>query len=57
MRNCDLIKEFEENYPKTEKDNKKMMCVRRIIELENKTGINYVERTELENLKRKVKKM
>lgn len=57
MKNCDLIKEFEENYPKTDKDNQKMMSVHRIIELENKSEINYVERTELENLKRKVKKM
>lgn len=52
-----MIESFEKAYPSTVRHNKKIMTIHRIQELEAREELNLAERTELERLRRKVKKL
>ena len=53
----DLIKDFENNYPQTDKHNRRTYAIQRIIELEAKEELSFDERTELFGLRRTVKRL
>ena len=52
-----LYKEFKETYPSTVRHNEKIMAIHNIIRLEDKKELSVSERTELQRLRKKVKKM